>query len=40
MALDVKKTILDTFNELNKLAPRERINQRIEKFSAMGVVKE
>ncbi len=40
MAIDVKKTILDTFKELNKLSPRERINQRIEKFSAMGVVKE
>jgi acetyl-CoA carboxylase carboxyl transferase subunit alpha len=32
--------ILTHFNELNKLSPQERINQRIEKFSAMGVVKE
>lgn len=40
MALDVKKTILNTFNELNKLSARERIEQRIAKFSAMGVVKE
>jgi acetyl-CoA carboxylase carboxyl transferase subunit alpha len=33
----VKKTILDTIKELNQLSPQERINQRIEKFSAMGV---
>jgi len=40
MAATVKKTILDNYNELNKLSAIERINQRIDKFSAMGVVKE
>lgn len=40
MADEVKRVILANFNELDKLAPRERINQRIDKFSAMGVVKE
>jgi acetyl-CoA carboxylase carboxyl transferase subunit alpha len=36
----VKKTILDNFKELDKLSPEERISQRINKFCAMGVVKE
>jgi acetyl-CoA carboxylase carboxyl transferase subunit alpha len=40
IAATVKKTILDNYNELNKLSAIERINQRIDKFSAMGVVKE
>lgn len=40
MAADVKKVILTHFMELSKLTPEERINQRIEKFCAMGVVKE
>lgn len=40
MADEVKRVILANFNELDKLAPRERINQRIDKFTAMGVVKE
>jgi acetyl-CoA carboxylase carboxyl transferase subunit alpha len=40
MAQEVKKTILDNVAELNKLTPEERINKRIEKFCAMGVVKE
>lgn len=40
MAQEVKKTILDNVEELNKLSPEERINKRIEKFCAMGVVKE
>jgi len=40
MSTELKKVILDNFNELNKLTPEERINQRIEKFCAMGVVKE
>jgi len=40
MANELKKVILKTFKELNKIDPRDRINQRIEKFSAMGVVKE
>ncbi len=40
MAAELKKTILENFAVLNKLSPRERINQRIDKFCAMGVVKE
>jgi acetyl-CoA carboxylase carboxyl transferase subunit alpha len=40
MAAEVKKTILNCFADLNKLSPQERINQRIDKFCAMGVVKE
>src|SRR6267142_1225907 len=40
MAAEVKKTILENFAALNKLSPQERINQRIDKFCAMGVVKE
>ncbi len=40
MAGEIKKTILDQTRELEKLSPELRINQRIEKFSAMGVVKE
>jgi acetyl-CoA carboxylase carboxyl transferase subunit alpha len=40
MAAEIKRVILENFKELNLLAPRERINQRIEKFNAMGVVKE
>lgn len=37
MAKKIKKVILDTIKELNQLSPEERINDRIEKFSAMGV---
>jgi len=37
MAKKLKKIIVDTIKELNQLTPEERINQRIEKFSAMGV---
>ncbi|HEY5918853.1 MAG TPA: acetyl-CoA carboxylase carboxyltransferase subunit alpha [Chryseolinea sp.] len=40
MAGEIKKTILAQTQELGKLLPEERIQQRIEKFSAMGVVKE
>jgi acetyl-CoA carboxylase carboxyl transferase subunit alpha len=40
MAGEVKKTILAKTQELLKFSPQERIQQRIEKFSAMGVVKE
>ncbi len=36
----VKKLILETLQELTKLSPQQRINQRIEKFSSMGVVRE
>jgi acetyl-CoA carboxylase carboxyl transferase subunit alpha len=37
MSKKIKKTILDSIKELNLLSPEERMNQRIEKFSAMGV---
>lgn len=40
MSTELKKVILRNFQELNKLSPQDRINQRIDKFSAMGVVKE
>jgi acetyl-CoA carboxylase carboxyl transferase subunit alpha len=40
MAEEVKRVILENFKELSKLSPQERINQRIDKFCAMGVVKE
>ena len=40
MATELKKVILKTFKELSKIDSRDRINLRIEKFSAMGVVKE
>lgn len=40
MSQEVKKVIMDNFKELNKLTPEERISKRIDKFCAMGVVKE
>ena len=40
MAAEIKKTILEKTAELLKLTPAQRIEQRIEKFCAMGVVKE
>lgn len=40
MANEVKKVILNKTSELLKMTPEERIEQRIAKFSAMGVVKE
>ncbi len=40
MAAEVKKVILETTKELLAIPAEERIRQRIEKFSAMGVVKE
>jgi len=40
MANHLKNVILDTLAELNALTPDERINQRIDKFCAMGVVVE
>ncbi|MBS1951365.1 MAG: Acetyl-coenzyme A carboxyl transferase alpha chain [Cytophagales bacterium] len=40
MAAEVKKVILENFAELSKLSDEERIDQRINKFCAMGVVKE
>jgi acetyl-CoA carboxylase carboxyl transferase subunit alpha len=40
MAEEVKRIILTTTAELEKLSSEERIQQRIDKFCAMGVVKE
>ena len=40
MSNELKKVILSTHKELAALSEEERIRQRIEKFSAMGVVKE
>jgi len=40
MAGEIKKAILENTRELSKLSPDERTQQRIDKFSAMGVVKE
>jgi acetyl-CoA carboxylase carboxyl transferase subunit alpha len=40
MSAEIKRTILEHTKELLKLKSPERINQRIDKFSAMGVVKE
>lgn len=40
MAKEVKRTILETYKELNALSPQDRISKRIDKFCAMGVVKE
>ncbi len=40
MAGEIKKAILANTQELSKLSPDERTQQRIDKFSAMGVVKE
>lgn len=40
MAAEVKRVIVQLTADLNKLSPEERINQRIDKFTSMGVVKE
>ncbi len=40
MAEEVKKTIISTVKELTKVPTQDLINQRIDKFCAMGVVKE
>ena len=40
MSNEVKRIILEHTQELLKLTPEERIQQRIDKFCAMGVVKE
>ena len=40
MATTIKKTILDNYKELSKIPVEELLNQRIDKFCAMGVVKE
>ncbi len=40
MAQTLKQVILDTLQDLCELSPQQRINQRIEKFGSMGVVRE
>jgi acetyl-CoA carboxylase carboxyl transferase subunit alpha len=40
MANEVKKVILQHFKEISSGTPRQRIEKRIDKFCAMGVVKE
>lgn len=40
MAKELKKVILKNIKELQKLSPQDRIDQRIDKFSSMGVVVE
>lgn len=40
MSAEIKKTIQETARELSTIDPSERIRQRIDKFCAMGVVKE
>ena len=40
MAKTLKATILETLKELDKIKPEKRIDLRIEKFCAMGVVEE
>jgi acetyl-CoA carboxylase carboxyl transferase subunit alpha len=40
MSTELKRVILENFKALDKLSPEERISQRIDKFGAMGVVKE
>jgi acetyl-CoA carboxylase carboxyl transferase subunit alpha len=40
MITTLKKTILKTLDELDAIEPQQRISQRIDKFSAMGVVTE
>jgi acetyl-CoA carboxylase carboxyl transferase subunit alpha len=40
MAAEVKRVIIENYSELSKFSPPERISQRIDKFSAMGSVKE
>ncbi|MGV6831475.1 MAG: acetyl-CoA carboxylase carboxyltransferase subunit alpha [bacterium] len=36
----VRDSIVKTFNELNKLSPKELVNQRMEKYASMGVYKD
>ncbi len=40
MSTELKRVILETAKILSALSPQERIQQRIEKFTSMGVVKE
>lgn len=40
MATEIKRIIIENYKELSKLSAQERVNQRIDKFCAMGVVRE
>jgi acetyl-CoA carboxylase carboxyl transferase subunit alpha len=40
MAVTIKQTILEALKELDKIKPEKRIDQRIDKFCAMGVFEE
>lgn len=40
MANEIKRVVVENFKELAKMTPEDRCAARIEKFSAMGVVKE
>ncbi|HEY5690499.1 MAG TPA: acetyl-CoA carboxylase carboxyltransferase subunit alpha [Cyclobacteriaceae bacterium] len=40
MSNEVKRVVMENFHELNKMTPQERCASRIDKFVAMGVVKE
>jgi acetyl-CoA carboxylase carboxyl transferase subunit alpha len=40
MSNEVKRVVMENYKELSKMTPQERTTSRIEKFSAMGVVKE
>jgi acetyl-CoA carboxylase carboxyl transferase subunit alpha len=40
MASEIKKVIIENYNSLKKLPVTDLINNRIDKFTAMGVVKE
>jgi acetyl-CoA carboxylase carboxyl transferase subunit alpha len=40
MAAELKKVILSNIKELASMSPQKRIDQRIDKFCAMGVVVE
>ncbi len=40
MATEIKRIIVENYKQLSKLSVQERVSQRIDKFCAMGVVKE
>jgi acetyl-CoA carboxylase carboxyl transferase subunit alpha len=40
MSNEVKRVVMENFHELNKMTPQDRCAARIDKFVAMGVVKE
>ena len=40
MANEIKRVVMENYSELNKMTPEDRCAARIEKFVAMGVVKD